>query len=110
MAKIAIPITHGKLSTKFSQCGHFDIIYVDQRNIVAKEQYKGCSETVEELNSWITDNGITDVIVHGIDKKWLTYFSDTKVNLYIGVKINSSDGLINEYLNGTLESNTNILN
>lgn len=110
MAKIAIPISAGRLSAKFSQCGHFDIFYIDQREIISKEQNKRCSKSIEELNNWINTNGITDVIVHGIDKKWVTYFSDTKVNLYLGVNINSSEQLINDYLNGTLKSDTNVLN
>ena len=41
----------------------------------------------------------------------INYFSETKINLFIGVEINTPEKLIEDYLMGTLKSNTqNIAN
>ena len=59
-----------------------------------------------ELSGCIT--GLSDATIylqHRIDKSYVSYFSDTKINLFVGVNISEPKTLIEEYLNGTLQSN-----
>jgi predicted Fe-Mo cluster-binding NifX family protein len=106
MARIAIPISDNVLSNQYNQCGYFDIFEIEHKKIISKQRESICQKSVNELNNWILSQEITDIIVHEIDKSSVSYFADTKVNLFIGVNIKSPDQLINEYLEGSLKSNS----
>lgn len=109
MAKIAIPVYNKLLSNQFNACGHYDIFEISDKQIVSKTHERHCKKSIDELNTWVQTQGITDVIVHSIDRLSINYFSDTKINLFLGVKITSPEKLIDDYLKGTLQSNTKIL-
>lgn len=109
MSRVAIPILNDVLSTDFNECGYYDIYEIDQKKIVAQNREKLCNKTSNDLNNWIIKKGITDIIVHGIDKVSVNYFAETKVNLFVGVSISSPNELIDAYLKGTLQSNTKII-
>lgn len=109
MSRVAIPVLNKVLSTNFNKCGYYDIYEIDQKRIISHKQEKLCHKSSNELNMWIYEKGITDLIVHGIDKSSVDYFADTKVNLFIGVNINEPNKLIEDYLKGTLQSNTKVI-
>ena len=50
-----------------------------------------------------------DVIANTMEESMVGYFADTKINLFIGVAINSPEQIIEEYAKGELRSNTNTL-
>jgi predicted Fe-Mo cluster-binding NifX family protein len=105
MTKIAIPITENLLSEKFGKCSFYEVIEIDNNTIKNKSQKYPSWNNFNEFYSWIENEKITDVIVHKIDKSTLTYFADTKINLFVGINISSPEKLIQEYLNGSLKSN-----
>lgn len=109
MSKVAIPVLNEVLSNSFNNCGYYDIYEIDQKKIISQKREKLCHKTSHDLNIWVADKGITDLIVHGIDKSSVDYFADTKVNLFVGVSINEPAKLIEDYLKGTLQSNTKVL-
>jgi len=109
MAKIVIPISDNRLSNQFKDCAYYYVFETDQRNVVSIVRENNCKISLNDLETWITEIGITDIITHKIDKSYVEYFSDTKVNLYVGVNINTSEKLIDDYLKGTLKSNTQLI-
>lgn len=109
MSKVAIPVLNEVLSTSFNNCGYYYIFEIDHKQIVSQNREILCHKTSQELNTWVAEKGITDLIVHGIDKSSVDYFADTKVNLFIGVNINEPGKLIEDYLKGTLQSNTKVI-
>lgn len=110
MVKLAIPVSNDVLSKIFGQCHHYEIIEIDNDNCTTKRQEIPPKDDAASLLQWIKNEGITDVIAHHIDGSFVNYFADTKINLFIGIHISSPDELVDEYLNGTLQSNANNLN
>jgi predicted Fe-Mo cluster-binding NifX family protein len=64
---------------------------------------------VKELPLWLKEQGVTDVIAYKVNKQIISLFASKKVNLFVGVPQKKSETLINEYLQGKLESDKNII-
>lgn len=105
MAKVAIPVTKNLLSENFGDCSYYAIYEIDNKYVVGITREVPPKKAIKALSKWAEDSGISDVIVHGIDKSYVSYFSGTKINLFVGVNISEPEHLIEEYLNGTLQSN-----
>ncbi len=106
MARIAIPVSDKLLSNRFSDCTYYKVFETEDQNIISSREEKLQEVNVQFLSTWVKDNGITDIIVHRMKQSFVSYFADTKVNLYLGVDINTPEQLIEEYLQGTLQSDT----
>lgn len=104
MMRIAIPVTGDILSEKFGECSHYIIYEIENKTVVSKKSEVPPIKSIDKLANWAEKSGITDVIVNNIKSSYLNYFSNTKINLFVGVKPNSPELLIEEYLNGTLQS------
>ena len=64
---------------------------------------------VAKLPEWLKEMGVSDVIAYKVNKKIITLFAANKVNLFIGVAKKLPESLIDDYLNGTLKSDKNII-
>jgi hypothetical protein len=64
---------------------------------------------VIKLPKWASSQGITDVIAYKVDKKIISKFAFHKINLYIGVKAEIPEVLIDDYINGRLNSDEQII-
>lgn len=104
MAKIAVPIKDNLLSEVFGDCSGYVIYDINKKSVVNTKQEIPPLKSVTALLDWVKEWGITDLIVHRIDKSLVSFFSDTKINLFIGVPIDYPENLIDEYLKGTLHS------
>jgi len=108
MIKIAIPITENILSERFGKCSHYIVYEIEKKTIVNKKNIVPPINDIDKLATWAESTGITDVIVNYISKYYLEYFSNTKINLFVGVKQDTPEQLIERYLNGTLKSDAHI--
>ena len=106
MLKVAVPVRGEYLSENFTQCSYYLIYEIKNKKIVGKKVEVFTKGFQGMISDWPKKLGITDVIAHGIDKASLSEISDTKINLFVGVSISTPDKLIEEYLNGTLRSDT----
>ena len=61
------------------------------------------------MPEWLLKQGVTDVIAFKVNRDIISLFASKKVNLFIGIKAESSEKLIDDYLNGRLESDKNII-
>ena len=107
MIKVAIPVSGNLLSESFGECSYYEVYEIDNKAVVSRKEEVPPLKALSELPKWAEHSGITDVIVHGIDKTSMKYFADTKINLFIGVNISAPEQLVEEYLKGTLRSDSN---
>lgn len=107
--RIAIPVINGQLSQYFGECSHYEIFEIDGQNMERKEVNIPERTGVSELPVWLEENGITDVITFKVHPKIIHLFVSKKVNLFVGVPVDSPQKLIEDYLQGRLESDEKII-
>ncbi|SHE78375.1 Predicted Fe-Mo cluster-binding protein, NifX family [Mariniphaga anaerophila] len=107
--RVAIPVTNGQLSEYFGECNHYEIFEIDGKLVGKKEERFPAGTVAAELPEWLEKKGITDVIVYRVNSKIIKLFASKKVNLFVGVPIDSPQKLIENYLQGKLESDEKII-
>ena len=105
MTKVAIPIKDNLLSVVFGECNNYIIYEISHKSVVSKRIEIPPKKTLPSLSKWINTYGITDIIVHQMDRVLIDFLATTKVNLFIGVPIDLPENIIVDFLNGTLHSN-----
>lgn len=106
MTKVAIPVTDNMLSHNFTDCAYYLIYEIGDTKIIDNTTEFTPEKQVEGIKEWTRKWNITDIITRDIDQISLRYFADTKINLFVGVPISSPGKLIEQYLDGTLKSDT----
>lgn len=109
MKRVAIPIANNKLSEFFGECEQYEIYDIDQK--IARKQSAEIPGgiAIEDLPGWLKKQGVTDVITYKVNPKIIRLFAAHKVNLYVGILSDSPQILIDEYLQGKLESDERII-
>jgi predicted Fe-Mo cluster-binding NifX family protein len=109
MKRVAIPVAKDMLSKNFGQCSYYKIYDIDDGSIKSDSVEVPPRQDMLNLPMWAAQQGITDVIVHKIDKKIITLFAVNKINLFVGVAVNFPGILIEDYMNGNLKSSEQII-
>lgn len=109
MKRVAIPISNNRLSEYFGGCNYYEIFEIEGQVIQKKTFELPVISDIQELPSWLIEQGVTDVIAYKVNKQIISLFASKKVNLFVGVPQKTSETLINEYLQGKLESDKNII-
>ena len=109
MKRVAIPIANEKLSENFGECNHYEIYEIDKGITSKRKALLPDDLALSELPEWLKGEGITDVITYRVNREIIKLFASKKVNLFIGVPISSSEKLIDDYLQGKLESDKEII-
>jgi predicted Fe-Mo cluster-binding NifX family protein len=109
MKRVAIPVVSGKLSEFFAQCNHYEIFEIDGTDIKKGEIKVPSGKEISTLLSWVSGQGITDVITYKVDRRIMELFATYKINLYVGIKMGPPREIIQDYLNGTLKSDKKII-
>lgn len=109
MKRVAIPIKDNTLSDYFGSCNFYEIFEVEAESILKKVHVIPSDIPALELPNWLHKQGVTDVIAYKVNQNIISLFASNKVNLFVGVEVKSSEKLIDDYLNGKLESNKNII-
>jgi len=109
MKRVAIPVFNDKLSENFGHCSYYQIFDISEGNIDSYSVNVPSVRSVLNLPGWISQQGITDLIVHKIDRKIISLFAGNKVNIFVGVPVKSPGLLIEDYLNGNLRSDEKII-
>jgi len=110
MKRVAIPVVNEKLSEFFGQCDHYEIFEIDGKNITRHNVNVAPMTALADLPTWTETQSITDVIVHKVDKRIISLFLAHKINLFVGVTLDTPQNLIEDYLHGKLTSNSRIIN
>lgn len=109
MKKVAIPVTKGLLSEYFGQCNHYEFFLIENGLVRSEEIEIPFRQNIEGLLEWVENKGITDIVVHRIDKNLIKLFSPQRINIFVGIPIDTPRNLIEDYLNGNLKSNQQII-
>ena len=109
MKRVAIPIAQGKLSPLFGQCNHYEIFDIEDQEVLRDSIEIPPGKTLPELPEWAASQGITDVIVHKVDKQIIQLFSAFKINLFVGIPMKAPREIIHDYLEGNLKSNSQVI-
>jgi predicted Fe-Mo cluster-binding NifX family protein len=108
MKIIALPVKGNQLSPHFGLCSHF-IFYFEQNGKIIKEELVPAPiHQPGQISKWLIEKGVTDVIAASIDLKPIEILNKHKINVFVGVKLKGLKILLNEYLDGTLETNGNL--
>ncbi|MCD4679469.1 MAG: hypothetical protein K8S00_03685 [Bacteroidales bacterium] len=110
MKKIALPVKENKLSPHFASSLLFQIFLVKDQAIDKEYLIHVPSQLSESLAVWLAKKGITDVITRGIGHNEINLFNQHKINVFVGVKLENPKDLVQEYIDGTLETHDNFLN
>ncbi len=109
MKRVAIPISKNELSEFFGECDHYEIFEIEKEIITQKVVETPCDINIEELPKWLKNKGVSDVVAYKVNKTIITLFASNKVNLFVGISKKSPQDLIDDYLQGKLESDKNII-
>ncbi|MBN2214705.1 MAG: hypothetical protein JW723_10710 [Bacteroidales bacterium] len=109
MKKVAIPVVQGRLSEYFGQCNHYEIFEIAGKKIKSNAIEVPPYKELVRLPEWAAQQGITDIIAYKVDKKIISLFSSHKINLFVGIAINTPQNLIEDYLSGSLRSDERII-
>jgi predicted Fe-Mo cluster-binding NifX family protein len=109
MKRVAIPVVNGHLSEYFGQCNHYEIFSIDDNTIKSEAVEIPPKSDILKLPEWAAGEGITDIITYKIDKQIMGLFSPYRINLFVGIPIESPRNLIDDYLNGRLKSDEAII-
>ncbi len=109
MKKVAIPINKGKLSEFFGRCSYYKIFEIEGHSILEKDYELPVVNKLDELPAWAFENGITDIITYKIDREIIMLFNQYKINLFVGIPIDTPEQLIGDFLKGQITSNHKII-
>ena len=84
MKRVAIPVVGGRLSEYFGQCDHYEIFEINDGNVISEEIEIAPKEYITKLPEWASVEGITDIIVHRIDKRTLDFICSFKNKPFCG--------------------------
>ena len=109
MKRVAIPIFNDHLSEYFGECSYYEIFEIDKKVLKRKLVEMPAGIAVSNLPDWLEKQGVTDVIAYKVNKQIISLFASKKVNLFVGIAQKESKLLIDDYLNGKLESDKRII-
>lgn len=109
MKRVAIPIVDNQLSEYFGTCNYYEIFEIGKNISDRKTELMPVGVAISELPGWLENQGITDVIAYKVNREIIKLFASKKVNLFVGIPIDTPENLIDHYLQGKLESDKKII-
>lgn len=106
--KFAIPMADGKLTAHFGHCKEFALIDVEGNEIRNKKMLEPPPHEPGALPKWLDDLGTHVVIAGGMGHRAIDLFNQVGITVVTGAPPEKPETLINNYLNGTLTSETNL--
>ena len=108
MKKIALPMSQGKVARHFGHCQEFHLFEVNNSQIENEEAKIPPPHQPGIIPKWIHQQGATDVIAGGMGQRAIDIFNQLGINVYVGAPSKDSRSIIEEFLNGTLETQANL--
>jgi len=109
MQKIAMPVLDHKLGQYFASTPLFIIFHVEDQAIVKEYLIHVPSHLSESLPKWLAKKGVTDIITREIEQRDINVFNQHKINVFVGVKLENLNDLVQEYIDGTLETHDDLV-
>lgn len=109
MKRIIVPVNKGRLSENFCRCSHYELFEIGGKNVTKRDVAGNMISEDSKNIDWLKEMGATDIICYNIDNKLIDNILGTKINLFVGIPLNTTKAIIDSYLNGNLKSNTSII-
>lgn len=110
MKKIVIPTVEGQLSEFLGKCNYFEIIEIENDVVTNVVKVIPPYRDIFKLPLWAAQMGITDIITYKVDKEIISLFLSHKINIFVGIPKSDITTLIQDYINGTLISDKQMIN
>lgn len=108
MRKIALPVVGDMLNPHFDHCQYFKIYNTENQMVINEELIKAPVPKPSLLPNWLANHNVTDVIARGIGQKAIKILNQYKINVFVGVKMKDPNELVNDFLEGILETKGNL--
>jgi predicted Fe-Mo cluster-binding NifX family protein len=109
MKRIAIPIVNNKLSENFGECNYYTVFEVGNKINSTKTTLLPDGINSADLPRWLKGEGVTDVVTYKINRQIVNLFVAEKINLFLGIPIDTPEKIIDDYLQGKLISDKKII-
>ena len=109
MKRVAIPIVNNKLSENFGECNYYTIFEIDKKIKSSKTTLLPDGIKLQELPVWLKNEGVTDVITYKVNRLIMNLFVAEKINLFLGIAIDTTEKIIDDYMQGKLVSDGKII-
>ena len=106
--RIAIPVVNKKLSVHFGHAEKFYFFDIENKKIKNNEILNPPVHDVGTIPKWVSQQKATDIIAGGMGQMAIDLFNKAGVNVHIGAQIQDPEKLIVEFLNGTIQLNSNL--
>jgi ATP-binding protein involved in chromosome partitioning len=108
--KIAIPTMGAMLCPHFGHCEEFTLVTIDPatKQIVETESIPAPAHEPGLLPRWLHEKGADIIIAGGMGVRAQDLFMQSGVKVCVGAPVASPSEIVNAYLDGTLESGTNL--
>ncbi|NSW44370.1 MAG: ATPase [Bacteroidales bacterium] len=108
--RIAIPLEGNVLSGHFGHCEAFAFVDVENDKITNITILDPPEHQPGAFPRFVANNGATDVIVGGIGQHAISLFNALNVNVLMGAPVETPEKLVNDFIAGKLQLNTNSCN
>lgn len=108
--RIAIPMAAGKLSMHFGHCEQFALLDVDPQTgtILGRKDIDPPAHEPGLLPPWLAERGVNLVISGGMGQRAQQLFAAQNIRVLVGASSGSPEGVVGEYLAGTLQVGKNV--
>jgi predicted Fe-Mo cluster-binding NifX family protein len=106
--KIAIPTTGGILSAHFGHCEKFAIYDVKENEIIKEEFVAPPPHEPGSHPAFLRGLGCEAIIAGGMGSRAQNLFAQNNIEVIIGLHSENLQGLVEEYVTGSLESGENL--
>ena len=108
MRKILLPVVSDSLNVHFINSRYFKVYHIKSQIVVKEELIDTLNKKIEPFPSWVVKKGITDVIAINIETNTIKKLNQHKINVFVGVRLETPKVLVQEYIDGTLETSDNL--
>jgi len=108
--KLAIPVTNGQVSPHFGHCEQFALFVIDDstKKVSSKEMLVPPPHEPGLLPAWLGKQDVTMIITGGMGSRAQGLFQQNNIEVIMGVAEDDPDKVVQDYLEGTLSSGSNI--
>lgn len=107
---IAVPVTNGVLGQHFGHCEEFALFDVgpDGKTVGEKRTLTAPPHEPGVLPRWLHEQGANLIIAGGMGARAQSLFSENSIRVVVGAPADDAEQVVKSYLEGTLETGTNI--
>lgn len=105
--KIAIPIANGRLCNHFGHCEQFALAEVQEGKTVSIQYLVPPPHEPGVIPNWLAQQNVKMVLAGGMGEKAQAIFDQKGIDVVCGVKPDTAEEVVKQYLSGTLETTIN---